>query len=537
MPPAVEADILPPQASDKVKDALLGLVRDYRSELAGYAKDRDARLNSLEPGAGLFPFMSGCGLPGFGQYGGGPYQDTAAIPSTLIYENSYFPVTLNWILLANSYQSQGLLRKVVNLAVDDAFGKETRLTSALLKPEELDQLNLAFSEKRTRESFDRTAGQAVNYNAGYNLENSDMEACSLTAKWGRLFGGSGLIVNTTQRFDRELNVERIGPNTPLTFIAADRWELVLDSANVNSLDGPVPFNYYGNPLNRSRVCRFVWAEAPSWVRRRLNGWGMSILEDSLRPVQTYLKFDRVLFELLDEAKVDVIGIENFNSSLATRAGTEALVARVMAANQQKNFQSALITDKEDTYVQKSLGSLFAGLAPIRESLRVDLCAYLEIPMNKLFGQSAGGFSSGKDSLDNWNNTVDNTRKTIKPIVKEAGKLRCQQMFGMIPEDLDVEFPPLAILDGVETEAVKTSQQNRITQRYELGLTTDKEALEEMRKAELMDLDETECELGLRDAAPPPSQNPDEAEDAREHEKGMAKTKAAQKKPPAKAKKR
>lgn len=511
--------------SDAVLDRAHQLVRSFREELHVIRED-SARLNAcLEPGAGLYGYYGGLGYGG-----GGPFQDTQAQFGTLALANSYFPVTLNWTLLSQSYMTQGLLRTVVDQVVEDAFGDGIEFQSAQLDDDELKQLNRAFCRKRDRDSYAGTSADRLNYNAGVDLSTSDLEACKLVGKWGRLFGGSGLITNTTQAMNRQLRPDMIAADSPLTFIAADRWELILDSMNAGS-SNPVPYDYYGLPLHRSRVSRFVWAPAPSRIRQRLGGWGMSVLEECIRPVNAYLKFEKLIFELMDEAKVDVYKIKGFNALLATRAGTEALINRTQAANQAKSFQNALTMDKEDDYDQKNLGSIFPGLATMYQELRVNLCAYMKIPMNKLFGQSAGGFASGKDSLDNYNSTVRNFRTEAKPVAMTVGELRCQQLFGMIPDDLDVGWVPLSVLDGVEQEAVKTSQQTRIESRFTLGLTTAPEALEEMRKAELIEIDETEVEQGLRDAAPPLSENPDEAEAGREHEEKLAKA-AAKAKPKA-----
>lgn len=538
MPPTEEPALRLPRRierieTDKMLDRGLQVLRDFRSEVDNFRKDYESRMNSvLEPGAGLFPFYQ---AQGFGFQGGGPFQDTQALPYTLANANSYFPITQQWTLLGQSYMSQGLIRTIVDCVVDDGFGGGVLFKSKQLKPEELDQLNRSFRMQREQASYMGTRMQRVNYSAGVDLSASDADACKDVGRWGRLFGGSGLITNTDQMMTAELNPQWINEDSPLTFIAADRWELCLDQQNISSSTNPNPYNYYGNPLNRSRVSRFVWAHAPARIRQILQGWGMSVLEECLSPVNAYLKMRKVLFELMDEAKVDVYKIKGFNANLATRRGTDALAQRVQVANQAKNFQNALTMDSEDEYEQKNLGGLFPGLSAIYEQLRIDLSAYCKIPQNKLFGQSAGGFASGKDSLDNYQATVRNFRTCETPVVTRAGGLRCQQLHGMIPDDLEVEWPALGELDGKEQEDVKTAQQGRITERFTLGLTTGPEAMAEMRKAKLIDIDPTEVELGVRDAAPPLSENPEEAEAGRDHEKDMA-TAAAKAKPKPGAKK-
>lgn len=502
----------PKRLPDKVSDEVHALIKGFRAELNQMVKQRD-RLNNI----GLQGVMDGI----FGGNQCYPF-DTQQGPWTLANSNNYVPLTLNRILLSYTYMTQGLLRRMIDEPVEDAFRGGVAFTSAELDDDDLKKLNTIFKRKQPRFSkIARTQMARVNVNAGYNMANSDLTAIKQTLTWSRLYGGSGLIINTTQDFRSEFNPELITEDTPLSFIPADRWELLLSQINLFDERVPTPFNYYGLDLHRTRVCTVMGPEAPSYIRVRLQGWGMSILEDAIKAVNAYVKFETLLFELLDEAKIDVLGMTGLNANLASEAGTQLVQRRVALANQEKNFQSTLTMDKDDTYDQKQL--TFSGLAEIKEGLRTDLCAYLKFPKNKLFGESAGGFGSGKDSLDNYNSQVGNLRETAEPLVLEVGQLRCQQQFGFIPEDLEVEFEPLAVLDGVEQEAVKTSQQKRVTERFSLGLINGQEASQELRKMDLA-IVESEVEKGLREPELPLSQNPDEVAGQQQHEQTMAKNK-------------
>lgn len=482
------------------------ILEDMQSELNGIKKEM-VRNNA----GGLLGVCEGLSPGGaFSGYPAGYNQDTATQPFTLANANAYVPITLNRILLNYSYMTQGLLRTLVDQPVEDAFRGGIKFTSGQMEDEELDKLNRAFKRKRSRASYQGTALTKANRNSGYNLANSDLESVKATAKWARLFGGAGLVINTDQQYNKELNVEAIGEDSPLEFMAADRWELILSQVNLFDDTVETPFNYYGLPLHRSRVVMMIWGEAPSYIRLRLQGWGMSILEESIRAVNTYLKFEKLLFELLDEAKIDVYKIDGFNTSLASPKGMQLIQQRILLANQLKNFQSAIVMDLKDEYDQKTLAGIFAGMAEIYDQLRTTLCAYLKFPRSKLFGESAAGFGSGKDSLDNYNSTVGGVREQVEPLVLAAGELRCQQLFGYVPDDLECEWSPLDVLDGTEQEAVKSAKQARIIEQFQSGLLSGQEAAESLQKEGLL-LVECEVLLGLRDVEPPPTQNPDEME--------------------------
>jgi hypothetical protein len=444
------------------------------------------------------------------------------MPYTLGNANAYNPISLNRILLSYTYMTQGLLRTVVDQPVEDAFKGGITYKSDQLSPEELTQLNRRVKRKQARKMKRRTSLQAVNTSSGYNQSNSDIEAVKQTTKWGRLYGGSGLIINTDQPFGRELDVEKITEESPLAFIAADRWELLLSSMQVYDDRYPTPYNYYGLALHRSRVERFIWAEAPSYIRQRLQGWGMSILEECIRPVSTFIKYETLLFELLDQAKIDVFKIEGFNTSLASDAAIQRIQQRVQMGNQLKNYSNAITMDMKDDYQQKQL--TFSGLADIWDQLRTNLCAYLKFPKNKLFGESAGGLGSGKDSAENYNCVVENVRDQANPLVQTIGELRCQQMFGYVPDDLEHEWKPLEVLDGEAQERIKASQQTRTMEQFDRGLLTGQETAQVLRKQELMHI-ESEVEKGLRDVEPPLSENPEEAAQKQEGAESLVKAKA------------
>lgn len=509
---ATEPRLKIPSRNDETLAKAGDLLGQFRRELDGIKLDVN-RLNSTGL-AGLIDGFTAGQTPGFN-------QDTSTQPYTLQNANGYVPISLNRILLNYTYMTQGLIRTLVDQPVEDAFRGGLKFKSAELDEEDLKKLNRAFKRKRGRGSYKGTALTRANVNAGYDLTNSDQEGVKATAKWARLFGGAGLIVNTDQDFTKELNVEAIKEGSPLEFIPADRWELVLQQINIFDPTSPTPFSYYGLPLHRSRVSIMNWAEAPSYIRLRLQGWGMSILEESIRAVNAYLKFEKLLFELLDEAKIDVYKIEGFNTALASPGSQEKIQRRILLGNQLKNFQSAITMDMKDDYVQKQL--TFSGIAEIYEQLRTNLCAYLKFPKNKLFGESAGGFGSGKDSLDNYNSTVGIVREQLEPVALGVGELRCQQLFGYVPDDLEVEWAPLDVLDGVEQEQVKDSKQKRIIDQFQAGLLSGEEACESLQKEGLL-LVECEVLLGLRDVEPPLAANPGEADAAADRAIKIAKAK-------------
>lgn len=485
------------------------------------ATQRNNSLYDLVEGIGSNVGASAWGVPN----GGMGWMQTISSPFPLSASTNFVPLTLNRILLSYSFMSQGLIQTVIKQPVEDAFRGGIKIITDELSQEQKKQLNNSLKKPR---AVNRRLARKLNPNAAINMGNSDIRVMMDTMNWARLYGGAGMIINTDQQYDTELDVEAIREDSPLEFIAADRWELVLSQINAFDTRNPCPFNFYGLPIHWSRVTKVMGAEAPSYIRLRLQGWGMSEIERCIRSINSFVKFENLIFELLDEAKIDVYKIQGFNDSLLSQEGTENTQKRVMLGNRLKNYQNALAMDKEDDYMQKQI--TWSGLAEMWGEIRLNLSSSLKIPMNKLFGQSATGFGGGEDAIENYNSIVEGVRQDAEPAVMTVVDLRCQQQFGFIP-DYTVEWAPLRIMDGTEEEEVKTKQQARTMELFLNRLVTGQEASQILRSENLLPMD-TEVSKGLRDVEPTAPNDGDPSEVAIEADKEKSKAAAAAKPKPA-----
>ncbi|MDR2675909.1 MAG: DUF1073 domain-containing protein [Opitutaceae bacterium] len=412
---------------------------------------------------------------------------------TLAAGNASMPVTLDRHLLASSYCSQGLVQTVIDQPVEDAFRGGIEIECDELGEDGMDELSRVMKHRVA--GAGGSGGNRISrrrFLSGADAGASDFEAVASALCWARLFGGAGLIINTDQNPAEEFEPESLGEGAPLQFIAADRWELILALMLADT-----PFNYYGVPLHRSRVLTAMGKEAPSFLRPRLQGWGMSEIERCIRPINSFVKFETMLFELIDEAKIDVFKIEGFNAALASEEGTNATQRRVALANFLKNHQRAITMDATDDFIQKQIA--FSGFGEIYEQLRLNLSSALKIPMNKLFGQSATGFGGGQDAIENYNAIVEGVRVKAEPLLRAVTGLRCRQLFGFLP-DFEIKWKPLKILDGTQEEQVKDARQARILALKDRDLLSGREAMLSLQKEGIYKHG-SEVGDGLREPAP------------------------------------
>lgn len=395
-------------------------------------------------------------------------------------------INTRWALISNyrsvlseAYVEYGIVQTLVDQPVSDAFAPGFNIVT------------------------DNLTDKQKNILQNYIEKNRVVEEIKKACNWARLFGGGGLVVMTDQKPDTELDVSAIREDSPLEFKAADMWELYKEQQNIwNPWEEDredLYYDYYGIRLNRTRVLPVKGKEAPSFIRNRLRGWGMSELERVVRSINSYLKNQDLIFELLDEAKLDVYKINGFNTAMLTREGTKASEKRIQMANRLKSYLNALILDSSDDFAQKQL--TFNGLAEILNQIRQGVAADLKMPMTKLFGVSAAGFNSGEDDIENYNSMIESeVRSKVKFIVIQVLGLCCQKLFGFVPDDLMIEFKSLRILSAEQEENMKNSQFNRLIQAYANGLVTPEQFMVGCNNQNLLGVTYTQDEIMARSAS-------------------------------------
>lgn len=399
----------------------------------------------------------------------------------LSFNNRFHAITLNRALLSQTYIEHGIIQVVIDQPIDDAFRGGITIKCPELSADDIKDLDAYLSKDQVLETY----AQAL--------------------KWSRLYGGSGIIINAGQDLTKPLNVNSIKETTPLEFYAADRWELSYSPSGMSTLDQfkeedtiDCPYNYYGHRIHRDNIIKLKNKDAPSLIRGQFGGWGVSELEKIIRSYNQYLKHQNVTYELLDESKIDVFKLNGFNSAIATRDGAQKTAKRVAEAAKIKNYQNALVMDIDDEYEQKTLG--FAGLSEILTQIRIGLACDLRMPMTKLFGLSAAGFSSGEDDIENYNAMIESDiRSKSKTGMIKLLNIACQKVLGYIPDNITFDFKPLRIMTNQQESMIKTDALNRITTAVNSGLCTAEKAIEliNIEKIFSIDLDEKEA-ISLED---------------------------------------
>ena len=354
-------------------------------------------------------------------------------------ENIY---TIDRTNLNYRFCTDGIFKKIVVQRVDDALKGELNIISDLLSPEQIDELKDDINEKNIIETVKRLL------------------------YWDRLFGGAGLICEVEGQDSSEiLTFSSINQGNKINYYAVDRWEFsntpYTSSDQIKSARIDEEFYYYDHIINKSRILLLRGISAPSLVRPILQGWGLSVVEPLIAPSNNYQKALNLIYELMDEAKVDVYKINGLNTTLL--AGDDKIIKdKLEVVNKLKNFMKAIAMDGDDDFIQKQLN--LTGIIDIIHELKLDICSAMDYPITKLFGTSPSGFNSGDSELRMYNSTVEaNTRPAVFNILKKILKLECKCLFGIYVDDLKLTLPPLETLNQEQLEGAKDREFARLMQ--------------------------------------------------------------------------
>lgn len=400
--------------------------------------------------------------------GGGQDNITSMMP--LFTSNIYAPLTVNFTLLSYLYKTHGILQTMIDEPVLDAFRDGLDLTS-----KEIGEGSVGKSGLGELEDFAEETGA--------------WEALTSMLQWGGLYGGAGLVINAGQDPEKPLDDKDIRKGN-LEFYDADRWEFSGASRSAQS------FLFYGQKLDATRVLTYGGKRAPRLLRATLNGWGMSEMERTVEDFNMWLRGRNVLYEILDEAKVDVYGIKDYASTLLLPDGEATIRRRIQATNSLKNFHNALILDKDDEYKVQS--NSFSGLADVMRENRIGIACATRMPFSKLFGTTAGGgglANSGEDDMENYNAMITSrVRKPARPIIRKMLRLMMFAVWGK-EYDIDFQFKPLRVLSAKDQEDINDKKQTRYERLYDKRLLDSKEMGELLHKEKLVPI-QTKAQQGL-----------------------------------------
>lgn len=378
---------------------------------------------------------------------------------------TYELLSLQPMIMTYLPKTYGVLDKIIRVPVDDAYKNGGfDVESDTLEEEEIKELTDDIREK------------------------GDIEKLKECDYWARQFGGAVLVAVTPENLDRPLVKEHL-QDTKLEFIAIDRWRL-----NYSKNDVRIPGGFwtltqhnalsdYGVKIHPSRVFVKHGKVDSFLIMQQVQGWGVSVFESIIQDIALFFKGRNSFFELIDEAKVDVIKLATLKEALGAGGSDRTLRKLLDLIADNLNYKSKLLMSAEDDYIQKQVS--FGGVADILKEIRVMIAGSSSIPVNKLWGEGVTGFGSGEDSLENYNSQIENEIRTPDfAALKWILDLRCWQLFGREVPDIEIDWKNLRVLSAIDEQNINDHLLANALQLYDRQLLTPKELMEYLKKKQV-----------------------------------------------------
>lgn len=275
--------------------------------------------------------------------------------------------------------------------------------------------------------------------------------------WGRAFGGGATIFflrgDTLADLAKPLVMDQVRKGQLLSFVTRDRW-WIAPTGQPDPTPGPnfgLPTSYMLSDAGTISSTTVHWSRLVRWNGRKLprnswfrNGmWDGSELQHCVDSVKDYDATRAGIAAMVWESNVDIIKAAGLGDLLSTTAGTEKAIARYQNGALLKSFNHMLLLDKEDEeFEQKTI--TFAGLKDVLQNFMIDVCGAADIPMTRLFGQSAAGLTAtGEFDLKNYHEHIRSKQKIqLRPALMRMYEVLVRSTLGYWPEDFKIEFNPL-----------------------------------------------------------------------------------------------
>lgn len=309
--------------------------------------------------------------------------------------------------------------------------------------------------------------------------------------WASLYGGVGILVITEKSTMTPLTADQ----TIDRFVLL-RKDMVIGFGSLNNNifdDNYGKFDQYkvngSLDVHHSRLIIINGTPRPPKRFADSEIWGLSDLEAVYSTLKRFDLLSTNTGDLINESKVDVFKMEGLTDRIA--AGMEEQVAKTVQLVQLiKSSTNTLLLDKENEYEQKELS--FSGLRDLLVEFRNAVAGAADMPVTILFGQSAAGFASGVEDIQNYHESIHALQESrLRPVFDRLDPILCQMALGFEPADFWFEFNSLQEMSIEQKITSLNSFATATNVLIERGVLTEQQVANELKESGLFNSISTE----------------------------------------------
>ncbi len=365
--------------------------------------------------------------------------------------------------LENMYRGSWLAKKIVNAVADDMTREWLHVTF------DGEELGTTIEQAEKRFALKRKTNEAL--------------------KWSRLYGGAVIIIGTRDRnLAKPLDVKNVRKGDLRYLHVVDRWRLSPAGSLNRDLESPnfgMPDSYVlaesTVQVHHTRVLRFNGEKLPyfAWLRNAM--WDDSVLQHVMDSLMNCDTTTQAIATMMFESNVDVVKSEGLADVLARKDGEAVLTKRFQVAALLKSFNRMLLLDGTESYEKKQ--NSFANLDKVIQQFMIDVSGAADIPMTRLFGQSAAGLNAtGDNDVRNYYDMVSAKQEAeLRPQLEYLYEVLVRSELGHMPEDFRFDFNPLWQLSETEQATVEKTRADRDQVYLNAGVVTEALVARELKE--------------------------------------------------------
>jgi phage-related protein (TIGR01555 family) len=358
---------------------------------------------------------------------------------------------LNTVELEAMYENDWLSGKVIDIPVDDATRNWRTITAPSIG-ERIEEVRKAEEDLGVRVAF-RDA-----------------------QKWADLYKGAIIVMVT----DGDTNVwepldpDTVKPGELKKLEVFDANEATPQIKNTNDINAPYfrqPEGYSiagGSMIHESRVLDFTGIRLPWRLMQRRNYWGSSKLQRFYDALRNSRSVTDSIASMVYEAKLDVIMVPQLFQALASPNGVKDIIKRFRLADMVKSFNNTLLLDDKEQFTRNA--TQFTALPDIMQKYMLQVSAASDIPVTRLYGQSASGLNATGDGDErNYYDRIQADQESnFTPQLTPFDKVFANSVLGGMPYDWSYVWNPLRQKTEVEIADIRLKN----AQRHEIDLRND-----------------------------------------------------------------
>lgn len=381
-------------------------------------------------------------------------------------------LTQNYELLTSMYRDNWIIQNIVATVPNDMIRKWYQVKSSIT-PKQLDQLTKLERKTQLRKKL------------------------LLGMYWGRLYGGAVgvLLIKGQENMSEPLDFDLVMPGSFLGLQILDRWSGVYPEGDLvqdpSDSDYGLPAfytirddttGYMVARVHHSRIVRFIGRELP-WMEQVTElYWGESEIEAIYNEVARRDNVASNIAALTFRANVNYMEAEGLDQLLGTaNAEMQRRFWNVMAAQamMESNFGTRIINKGDAIH---NTQYTFTELPEVYDRVMMDVAGAARIPVTKLFGRSPAGLNStGESDMQNYYDYIDGLRENeLRPVIERLLPVMALSAWGEVPDDLEIDFPPMQTADAKEQAEITERNTNSILAAYQNDLIDAATAQQELQ---------------------------------------------------------